>query len=126
MIRYILAALAGLALIGVAFVPAHAGCFPWADVQVQWKAKYGEVPTTIGIAGNGIVVTVLVNPESKTWTMFGQRSADIACELLHGEGWEPAPASIANPPAEDHPAIPHMQEFEGGNGSKYWLVPVRR
>lgn len=120
----IVAVIVMLCAIGYSF--AAPSCGPWTEIRDHLKEKYGEVPTSIAVV-KSVTITFYVNPVTKTWTMIGQNgSSDTACEIMEGEGWEAAPAAVANPPVDDHPAIPKMREYLDGNGSKFWIVPVRR
>lgn len=111
-------AAAGLLCLGLSSANA-AVCGPWADVFAAIREARGEAPAFIAEAPGG-VVTFTVNPETHTWSMVVQPSAERACIIGMGEGWSEAPPSVANPPQP----VPQLWRFPDGKGGVLFLHPA--
>lgn len=105
--RHWLAALITGAILCVAlaitYAHAEVQCGKWETMRDKLASQYGEKPAWIATT-NGGVITFTVNPTSGSWTMLLQPSADIACVVASGQGWEAAPPSLS-PPA---PVLPQF------------------
>jgi len=97
------------------------GCMTWDSARDKVKTDYGETATFIALSKNGSVIVFTINQTTGTWTLFQMPDAASACPLTAGQGWEAAPASIANPPAtpEPKPPLPQMYAVPGPWGPHY-------
>ena len=83
-----------LTLAGASNALATPICATYKEMLGAVAEHWGEIPTTIASTTDGIVITITVNPKTQTWTMFGQKTADLMCFMSSGDGWEPAPDAI--------------------------------
>lgn len=113
-----IAAFVALALLSL---PAHAStvvCVTWEEARGAGLDKFGEVPAylaTLKIQGGEAVVTVTINPTTHSWSVVVQPTADKACIVMSGEGWQVAPEAVAHPPLV--PVVP--QKFWDEKGWNY-------
>lgn len=74
---------------------AAASCGPYHAMIDGLLKTYGETPHWIGTMGGGqYVVTFFVNTETGSWTVAGQKTADLMCIIQSGENWTDAPAAM--------------------------------
>lgn len=95
------AILFALAIVFGAFLVKAAGveCGPWQDMLRAAFERYGELPAFISIAdSNQAVLTVTVNDETGTYTVFAQTTAETMCAVASGKDWRPAPEGVRNAP----------------------------
>ena len=95
-----------LSLIPAAFLamcsPAHAQspvCGPVIETLSGFAAKYGETPVFSGLSAGGYVITVIVNPETGTFSAFRITTDGVACIVDMGEG-----ARLSAPVAPGEPS----------------------
>ena len=101
------AAIAAAILYAIALMlgafPARAAGVPCGPWEVMLRALYethGEVPTYIATTTSGVVLTVTVNPETKTFTVLSQSNPDTMCMVSVGENWRDAPANVRDAPTK--------------------------
>ena len=84
-----LAFLCPLAIAAVAWPSQAQEVPPCGTVAVMFAAignKYGEVPESIFVSAvTKLVMTLLVNRKSGTWTLMAQRTPDAICMVDAGE-----------------------------------------
>ena len=105
---------------------AHAdtppGCMTWDVARDKIKTEFGETATIIAQSQGGTVIVFTVNASTGTWTLWKMPDAASACAVAAGQGWEAAPASVANPPTpEPKPPLPQMYAVPGPWGDHYLL-----
>lgn len=60
------------------------------------KQRYGEVPAEAGVAANGWLAILFVDPADKSWTLALQVPGGQMCFVAGGEDWGP----IGPPPGD--------------------------
>ena len=73
-------------------------CMPREIILDSLAAAHGEVPAHAGVASNGALLEVTVNPDGG-WTAFFTFPDGLACPVADGEGWRDAPAIDDDPAA---------------------------
>jgi len=83
---------------------AHADplCAPFEKAMTNLKDKTGEKPAFIGTLDGGGVFVVVINPATKDYAVLVQPTSENICLEATGQGWEPAPDSVANPPGPSY------------------------
>ncbi len=97
-------ALAVLALAAAATVPAasRAGtegppvaadspaptCGGYESLRVMLDERFGERPSSSGLADDGTIMLVFAAPGAATWTMVTLAPDGTACVLATGQSWE--------------------------------------
>lgn len=82
--------------------PASAAqlCLPYQDAFKKAYRERGELPSFIALTQSGVVLTVTINPETHTYSIWGQGDPEIACLLNYGDDWREAPEAVRNGPLE--------------------------
>jgi hypothetical protein len=69
-------------------LPAYAQqqmpCLDRAQMYVVLTERYEEMPVVRGIASETIVFELLINPDTKTWSVLLNTPEDVACLVWHG------------------------------------------
>lgn len=63
------------------------GCGKPKDAFADVAKSHGEKPAQVFVRDGGQVVFFTVNPETGTWTLFAQQSADTICPVMGGDSW---------------------------------------
>ena len=80
-----------IALLAFAAVPAYAQqqqCGPRDAGLAHLEQKYGETRIGAGLDQRGMVVEVLTNPVTGSWTIIMSGPDGQACIVAAGESWE--------------------------------------
>ena len=85
-------------LLGSIQATAASVCGPWETLLRGLYEKHGELPAFIATTANGIVLTVTINPETKTFTVLSQSDPDTMCMISVGENWREAPEGVRKAP----------------------------
>lgn len=64
-----------------------AGCVPYDALVQRLGEKYGEGRHGAGIAHNGLLLELFVNPDTGSWTSFLNDGRGSACPVATGTGW---------------------------------------
>lgn len=82
-----------IATIAALALPAAAQptkCYPVEAMMQHLQTRYGETSRGMGLAGT-VIVEVLANAETGTFTIVVHRPDGMSCPLADGENWqEPA------------------------------------
>ena len=94
---------AAIAILCATFLPGAGAaftlqCMPREIILDSLAAAHGEVPAHAGVASNGALLEVTVNPDGG-WTAFFTFPDGLACPVADGEGWRDAPAIDDDPAA---------------------------
>jgi len=65
---------------------AQQACGPWRIASAALARTYGEHPIEMGQAGS-VILTVLANPTTGTFTIVAVRPDGIACLVASGLHW---------------------------------------
>ncbi|MFC3117874.1 hypothetical protein [Jhaorihella thermophila] len=68
-------------------------CAPRAQVVERLAAAYGEVPHSIGLTAQGVVVELFASELTGTWTITATRADGRTCLVASGEAFD----TIARP-----------------------------
>lgn len=82
---------------------AQQQCGPEAPVMQMLQESHGEIPFAEGVSQRGARIVVVVNPETRSYTILAVSPQKIACMVDAGEAFEPAKAA-AKPSKEDFPS----------------------
>ena len=78
--------------------PQQKACMPFEQARKALGDSYGEVVTSVGIAGNGKnMLAILSNPETGTWTALVVSPEGTACGIGGGEDWQVVEPEIGEP-----------------------------
>lgn len=82
--------LVSLAVLVAAPVAAQPGACVPAPAARNVLEQYGEKQLGTGVSSSGVVLIILVNPETRTWTVVGRPAIEppIWCLLDSGGDWE--------------------------------------
>ena len=58
------------------------------SVIERFQQSYGEHLRARGLSVNGFILEVLVNDETRSWTVFMTRSNGSTCLMSSGQDWE--------------------------------------
>ena len=76
------------AQIGASQAQTQLNCGKPPDVFADIAKQFGERPAQVFVRDNGgQVLFFTVNPETGTWTLFAQQSADTICPVMGGDSW---------------------------------------
>lgn len=53
----------------------------------QLEKKYGETPSAVGIGNTGVLVVVVSNAKTGSWTIVQTTPQGMACLMAAGEAW---------------------------------------
>jgi len=93
-ILYCLAVLLGVFPARAANVP----CGPWEAMLRALYERHGELPTYIATTSSGVVLTVVINPATGSFTVLSQSNPDVMCMVSVGENWREAPEGVRKAP----------------------------
>jgi hypothetical protein len=68
-------------------------CGKWDDVLKEHYKATGELPETGGVVQGG-VLTLTLNPDTKTFSIFVQPSPEVMCAMAYGMHWTKYPDSV--------------------------------
>jgi hypothetical protein len=85
---------------------ANPQCVPFRVALDKAKEIYGQEPAFIATTAGGAVLTVTLNPATKSWTLWVQVGSEMMCVVSFGGGWETPPDSIVHPPEGPPKATP--------------------
>lgn len=82
----------------VALLPVSAGaqqaCAPTTAVLERFRTEHGEIPAIAMLDQRGNRLVVLVNPATRSWSMFALPSANDALACLIAAGHEFGPGNL--------------------------------
>lgn len=84
-------------------VAAQQQCGPEAPVMKMLQESHGEVPFAEGVSKRGARIVIVVNPDTRTYTVLAVTPQKMACMVDAGEGFQPAKVA-AKPSKEDFPS----------------------
>ena len=73
-------------------------CGPRPAVIATLSDRYGEAPRMRGLA-NGVIVELLANDDSGSWTILVTRPDGSSCLLVAGTAYAPIPVTPPSDPA---------------------------
>lgn len=86
--RVVYAMFLGLVLVAPGQATAQGGmCAPREDVLAAAESRYGEVLAAQGMSEAGIMVELLLNPETGSFTLLGTRPDGVSCIGPTGDVW---------------------------------------
>ena len=63
-------------------------CGVYDELRTFLDDRFGERPTSSGLADDGTVMQVFASPGAGTWTMVSVDSGGLACVLATGQAWQ--------------------------------------
>jgi hypothetical protein len=69
-------------------------CDDRKDMLTALDGKFDEKPVSLGLAGNGTVVVVLIS-ENGSWTIIMTSTNGVSCLMATGEHWRELPKQKA-------------------------------
>lgn len=63
-------------------------CLPHAEVLKRFERGYGELPVMQALTSQGTVIEILMNLETRTWTMLATIPGGLTCFVGAGESFE--------------------------------------
>lgn len=61
------------------------------------KARYGEVPAEVGVAANGWLSILFLDPQDNSWTLALQQPGGKMCFVAGGDSWSAISAAPGAP-----------------------------
>lgn len=95
------AILYALACLFSAYPVLAAQCGPWDKMLQMAFDQYGELPAFISVTDSGAVLTITINPDKHTFTIFAQPNAETMCAVASGTDWSEAPAAVRDGPKKN-------------------------
>jgi hypothetical protein len=96
--RRLLAALLALGLAGLAPAASQAQteppateapmCGAYDELRTFLGDRFGERPTSSGLADDGTIMQVFASASAGTWTMVSVDAGGTACVLATGQAWQ--------------------------------------
>lgn len=96
--RTLMAAVLAAFFVFPALAQQQRNCAPRPDALAAFFEQYGETTIIAGLSQKGHVMELLVNYETRTWTILGTTLQGLACQLDAGEAWqlvEPKPPGVS-------------------------------
>jgi hypothetical protein len=63
-------------------------CGGYDELRSLLDARFGEHPTSSGLADDGRMMQVFASTEAGTWTMVSVNADGMACVLATGRAWQ--------------------------------------
>jgi hypothetical protein len=99
----ILAGLGSVALTASPLLAATPPCGATEEVARLLDQRYGELPVSNGLQGNGQLLQIFASPTTGSWTAVTTTPRGVSCVLATGRGWadgdEPGMAASVPPAA---------------------------
>ncbi len=74
--------------LAAALAPPEPTCGGYESLRVMLDERFGERPTSSGLADDGSIMLVFSAPGATTWTMVTLTPDGTACVLATGQSWE--------------------------------------
>jgi len=67
-----------------AYTQQQIPCLDKAQMYVVLTGRHGEMPVMRGIASENMVFELLINPDTKVWSVLVNTPKDVSCLVWHG------------------------------------------
>jgi hypothetical protein len=74
-------------------------CGGYNELRSLLDARFGEHPTSSGLADDGRMMQVFASPAAGTWTMVSIDAKGVACVLATGHAWQQEALASQGDPA---------------------------
>ncbi|MFL5332345.1 MAG: hypothetical protein ACJ8H8_04005 [Geminicoccaceae bacterium] len=79
--------------------PDRPACGEYRQLRAMLAERFGEEPTSAGLAENGTIMQVFASATAATWTMVKVEATGRACVFAVGRHWEQQNQMLGDKPA---------------------------